>query len=67
MAHVVFDEADTLFDDTFSPGTVPFLAMFKSQPSPIQMTLVGATIPTDLTNILKEIFPAEELEEVNEN
>ena len=64
VKHVVLDEADSLLDDTFSSETVPFLASFglgargKRNPSRVlgtQVTLVGATRPTNLGPIMESV------------
>lgn len=64
----MLDEADTLFDDTFNSESVPFLGRFRTLSNlsggGLQISLVGATIPDDLNNILKDLIPAEQLTKV---
>lgn len=69
--HVVLDEADTLLDDSFNEKLCHFLKKFKFQykganmlttlPSGVQMTLVSATMPTSLTDILNPVIETESL------
>ena len=63
VKHVVYDEVDTILDDTFSRLSVPFLSMLKGNLD-FQITLVGATMPQELGTLLKDVFPAEDLEQV---
>ncbi|GFG30487.1 hypothetical protein Cfor_08112 [Coptotermes formosanus] len=70
--HVVLDEADTLLDDSFNEKLCHFLRKFKvsllqtfntltTLPSGVQMTLVSATMPTSLTDILSPVVETESL------
>ncbi len=74
--HVVFDEADTLLDDTFNHESVPFLgkmglaskkAARKKIGEATQITLVGATFPTNLNPILQEICSPDALVRISTN
>ena len=61
VRHVIFDEADSLLDDTFNEESVPFLQKFSAVKGGAQMTLVGATFPTSLNRILSEVVNADDL------
>lgn len=65
--HVIFDEADTLLDDTFNGESIPFLGHLSSAVSSTrlsgkaQLTFVGATRPTNLDPILSGVCSTDEL------
>jgi superfamily II DNA/RNA helicase len=75
--HVVLDEADTLLDDSFNEKICHFLRKFQFQykgantlttlPSGVQMTLVSATMPTSLTEILSPVIETESFMRVTSN
>ena len=63
LRHVVYDEADTLLDDTFNPESVPLLSyLSRGGVAGIQLLLVGATFPTNLGTILGSVMEDDELE-----
>ena len=63
LRHVVYDEADTLLDDTFNPESVPLLSyLSRGGVAGIQLLLVGATFPTGLATILGSVMDVDELE-----
>ncbi|XP_065578982.1 probable ATP-dependent RNA helicase DDX28 [Artemia franciscana] len=74
LAHVVIDEADTMLDDSFKDHTGRYLRRFSLQTenptdensvrTGAQVTLVGATVPKDLKNILADKLPIDALEEI---
>lgn len=55
VSHLVVDEADSLFDRSFSPETGKILD--RSMPSLKQLILCSATIPRRLDNYLEAHFP----------
>ncbi|KAK4163423.1 putative ATP-dependent RNA helicase mrh-4 mitochondrial precursor [Cladorrhinum sp. PSN259] len=55
VSHLVVDEADSLFDRSFSPETGKILD--RSMPSLKQLILCSATIPRRLDNYLDAHFP----------
>ncbi|KAI8624397.1 ATP-dependent RNA helicase mrh-4, mitochondrial [Xylariaceae sp. FL1651] len=55
VSHLVVDEADSLFDRSFSPVTTSILD--RAQPSMKQLILCSATIPKRLDNYLAKDFP----------
>ncbi|KAI1102854.1 P-loop containing nucleoside triphosphate hydrolase protein [Jackrogersella minutella] len=55
VSHLVVDEADSLFDRSFSPVTVSILD--RALPSMKQLILCSATIPKRLDNYLAAEFP----------
>ncbi|XP_071486450.1 probable ATP-dependent RNA helicase DDX28 [Diadema antillarum] len=70
VSHVVVDEADTMLDDSFVEQTLRILKKVNvgagnprkvTPPGEAQLTLVGATMPSDATNILSEIVSQENL------
>lgn len=65
VKQIVFDEADTLLDDTFNPETMPFLAQFReSRRQTVQRIFTAATYPTSLEEILGKVVSANELKEL---
>ncbi|XP_033231116.1 probable ATP-dependent RNA helicase DDX28 [Belonocnema kinseyi] len=76
VRHVILDEADSLFDETFYDKLRHFLrkisfgplAQFKNNfPKFAQLTLVSATMPQHLEEILQDIVDPSSLEEVTTN
>ncbi|XP_069691815.1 probable ATP-dependent RNA helicase DDX28 [Periplaneta americana] len=75
--HVVLDEADTLLDDSFNEKLCHFLKRFSFQfqgpstpmvvPAGVQLTLVSATMPTSLPDILGNIVDTDSLQRVSSN
>lgn len=55
VSHLVIDEADSLFDRSFSPVTTSILD--RALPSVKQLILCSATIPKRLDNLLASQFP----------
>ncbi|KAI0909835.1 ATP-dependent RNA helicase [Ustulina deusta] len=55
VSHLVIDEADSLFDRSFSPVTTSILD--RALPSVQQLILCSATIPKRLDNYLAKEFP----------
>ncbi|KAL9102185.1 MAG: hypothetical protein Q9163_002633 [Psora crenata] len=55
VTHLVIDEADSLFDRSFSPSTSKIID--KSSPSLRQLILCSATIPRSLDSYLRKRFP----------
>ncbi|KAH9898868.1 ATP-dependent RNA helicase mrh-4 [Xylariomycetidae sp. FL2044] len=55
VSHLVIDEADSLFDRSFSPVTTSILD--RALPSIKQLVLCSATIPKRLDNYLAKEFP----------
>ncbi|EEH49129.2 ATP-dependent RNA helicase MRH4, mitochondrial [Paracoccidioides brasiliensis Pb18] len=55
VTHLVVDEADSLFDKSFSPLTSSIVE--RTAPSLQQMILCSATIPRSLDTLLKTKFP----------
>ncbi|KAI0002805.1 ATP-dependent RNA helicase mrh-4, mitochondrial [Xylariaceae sp. FL0662B] len=55
VSHLVVDEADSLFDRSFSPVTLSILD--RALPSTKQLILCSATIPKRLDNYLATEFP----------
>jgi len=55
VSHLVIDEADSLFDRSFSPVTTSILD--RALPSIKQLILCSATIPKRLDNLLSKQFP----------
>ncbi|KXJ94493.1 P-loop containing nucleoside triphosphate hydrolase protein [Microdochium bolleyi] len=55
VSHLVIDEADSLFDRSFSPVTTSILD--RALPSLKQLILCSATIPKRLDNLLSAQFP----------
>lgn len=55
VTHLVIDEADSLFDRSFSPVTTSILD--RALPSIKQLILCSATIPKRLDNLLSKQFP----------
>uniref|UniRef100_A0A8D9ATM8 RNA helicase n=1 Tax=Cacopsylla melanoneura TaxID=428564 RepID=A0A8D9ATM8_9HEMI len=75
VRHVILDEADTLLDDSFNDKMVHYLSRMKFQQKVnsegeedlsdgLQLTLVGATMPTSLTEILEEVVDASTLQRI---
>jgi superfamily II DNA/RNA helicase len=68
VKHIVFDEADTLLDDSFSEEVIRFLSRFRfdgsSKDSVVQATLVSATMPRSIESILGEVIPFETLNRI---
>ncbi|KAI1743622.1 ATP-dependent RNA helicase [Xylaria scruposa] len=56
VSHLVIDEADSLFDRSFSPVTTSILD--RALPSIQQLILCSATIPKRLDNYLAKEFPS---------
>ena len=68
LRHVVYDEADTLLDDTFNQESVPLLSyLSRGGVAGIQLLLVGATFPTSLGSILSSVMEEDELERMTTN
>ena len=68
LRHVVYDEADTLLDDTFNQESVPLLSFLsRGGVAGLQVLLVGATFPTSLGNILGSVMEEDELERMTTN
>jgi len=55
VSHLIIDEADSLFDRSFSPVTTSILD--RALPSVKQLILCSATIPKRLDNFLAKEFP----------
>ncbi|CAJ2510026.1 Uu.00g059260.m01.CDS01 [Anthostomella pinea] len=55
VSHMVIDEADSLFDRSFSPVTTSILD--RALPTVKQLILCSATIPNRLDNLLASQFP----------
>lgn len=55
VSHLVVDEADSLFDRSFSEVTTPIID--RAMPSVRQLVLCSATIPRRLDNYLASRFP----------
>ncbi|CAK7229215.1 RNA helicase [Sporothrix bragantina] len=55
VSHLIIDEADSLFDRSFSPATTAILE--RARPSLKQLTLCSATIPRRLDTYLASHFP----------
>ncbi|EER24096.1 ATP-dependent RNA helicase MRH4, mitochondrial precursor, putative [Coccidioides posadasii C735 delta SOWgp] len=55
VTHLVVDEADSLFDKSFSPKTNTIID--RTAPTLKQLILCSATIPRSLDNRLRERFP----------
>ncbi|KAI0389913.1 ATP-dependent RNA helicase mrh-4, mitochondrial [Xylariaceae sp. FL0594] len=55
VSHLIIDEADSLFDRSFSPVTTSILD--RALPSVKQLVLCSATIPKRLDNFLAKEFP----------
>ncbi|KAI1762508.1 P-loop containing nucleoside triphosphate hydrolase protein [Hypoxylon sp. FL1150] len=55
VSHLVIDEADSLFDRSFSPITTSILD--RALPSMKQLVLCSATIPKRLDNYMRSQFP----------
>jgi len=55
VSHLIIDEADSLFDRSFSPLTTKILD--RATPSLKQLILCSATIPKRLDSYLRERFP----------
>lgn len=55
VSHLVIDEADSLFDRSFSPATTAILD--RARPSLKQLILCSATIPRRLDQYLVQHFP----------
>ena len=55
VSHLVIDEADSLFDRSFSPATTEILD--RARPSLKQLILCSATIPRRLDQYLVQHFP----------
>jgi ATP-dependent RNA helicase MRH4 len=55
VSHLIIDEADSLFDRSFSPMTSEILD--RATPSLKQLVLCSATIPKRLDSYLRERFP----------
>ncbi|KAK7582485.1 hypothetical protein V9T40_013930 [Parthenolecanium corni] len=72
VRHIVLDEADALLDDSFNDTTVGFLRRFKFRAGPseneekigTQLSLVSATMPTSLSDLLGEIIELDFFEKV---
>ncbi|XP_065207744.1 probable ATP-dependent RNA helicase DDX28 [Planococcus citri] len=69
LRHTVLDEADCLLDDSFNESLTSFLHTLnlRSAPSPgkdvgVQLTMVSATLPTSISDILQDIIDVENLE-----
>lgn len=56
VTHLIIDEADSLFDRSFSPLTSAIID--RSTPSLRQLILCSATIPRSLDSYLRQRFPA---------
>ncbi|GAP88518.2 putative ATP-dependent RNA helicase mrh-4 [Rosellinia necatrix] len=56
VSHLIIDEADSLFDRSFSPVTMSVLD--RALPSTRQLILCSATIPKRLDNYLAQEFPS---------
>ncbi|KDR24181.1 probable ATP-dependent RNA helicase DDX28 isoform X2 [Zootermopsis nevadensis] len=77
VRHVVLDEADTLLDDSFNEKLCHFLKRFHFQfkgtniltsvPPGVQLTLVSATLPTSLPDVLSSVIETESLLRVTSN
>ncbi|KAL1961542.1 hypothetical protein VTN77DRAFT_1629 [Rasamsonia byssochlamydoides] len=55
VTHLVVDEADSLFDRSFSPTTTEIID--KAAPSLKQLILCSATIPRSLDSLLRKKYP----------
>lgn len=71
VRHVILDEADALLDDSFNEMTTRMLKRLniRSRPSEVswkgvQLTLVSATMPTSIVDILGEIIEIDHLEKI---
>ncbi|XKL66598.1 hypothetical protein PGB90_010018 [Kerria lacca] len=71
LRHVVLDEADALLDDSFNHITTQLLRQFQIRSAPskisdegVQLTLVSATMPTSLPDILGEVVNVDSIEKV---
>lgn len=68
VSHLVLDEADTLFDESFRKSTISIIKAIKLRPKkpPLppsrvegaQVTLVGATLTEDLLEDVESLIPA---------
>ena len=68
LRHVVYDEADTLLDDTFNQESVPLLSFLsRGGSAELQVLLVGATFPTNLGTIMGSVMEEDELEHMRTN
>ncbi len=68
LRHVVYDECDSLLDDTFNSQSVPFISYLASKSlADVQLLLVGATFPTNLDGIMRSVIQDDELEQVTTN
>ncbi|XP_077286914.1 putative ATP-dependent RNA helicase Dbp21E2 [Arctopsyche grandis] len=71
LHHVVLDEADTLLDDSFNAKLVHFLKKISFvyqatvPPTGSQLTLVSATMPTNLPEVLSDFIDVESLARVS--
>ena len=67
VSHLVLDEADTLFDNSFKKSTMSIINAIKLRPKkpPLpparaegaQVTLVGATFTEDVLNDVESLIP----------
>nr|CAD7440677.1 unnamed protein product [Timema bartmani] len=75
VRHVILDEADTLLDDSFNEKLCHFLRRFKFHHIPgviadnantkrVQLSLISATMPTSLPEILGEVVAMDSLVKV---
>ncbi|KAI5751783.1 hypothetical protein M8J77_010801 [Diaphorina citri] len=72
VRHVILDEADTLLDDSFNDKMVYYLSRMKLQHQRLdldegkgfQLTLVGATMPTSLGDILDNVVDVSSLQRI---
>jgi superfamily II DNA/RNA helicase len=78
LSHIVLDEADTLLDDSFNPLTIRVIQKLKvasegrvvpdmaGHPTVhgTQIAFVGATMPRNFENILRDIVPVDTIETV---
>ena len=65
LRHLVYDEADTLLDDTFNKDSVPLVPFLTRRGvADFQVLLVGATFPTSLKSIMGSVMEEDELEQM---
>lgn len=67
ISHLVLDEADTLFDNSFKKSTISIINAIKLRPKkpPLpparaegaQVTLVGATLSKDMLDHVQSLIP----------
>jgi superfamily II DNA/RNA helicase len=67
LKHIVYDEADTLLDDTFNRQSVPLITFLSGKLGDSQLLLVGATFPTNLEPLLDTVIDSDELEKITTN